>query len=53
MLVEGEAIMAQTNDGKVHHFNYAETFVISASVQNLEFTNTGTSVAKLIKAYLK
>lgn len=53
MLVEGESITVQTNDGKVHHFSYAETFVISASVRNLEFTNTGTSVAKLIKAYLK
>lgn len=53
MLVEGEALTVQTNDGNTHHFNYAETFVISASVQSLELTNTGTSVAKLIKAYLK
>lgn len=54
MLVEGEGVTLRTDQsGSVHHFSYGETFVISAAVKNIELINTGSSLAKLVKAYLK
>lgn len=53
MLVEGESVAVHINGQTIQHFNYAETFVISAAVTDLKLINTGQATAKVIKAYLK
>ena len=52
MLVEGESIDVKTN-GKTHHFNLAETFVIPAAVAEYTVNNKFSRKAMLVIAYVK
>lgn len=53
MLVEGESVLIETQDGKKQEFAYAETFVVPAAAKNYLLTNLGKERAKVIKAFLK
>lgn len=53
MLVEGESILIETEDGSNQIFAYAETFVVPAAANSYRITNLGKSKAKVIKAFLK
>jgi mannose-6-phosphate isomerase class I len=53
MLVEGEAILIETEGGVQHRFAYAETFVIPAAAASFKMTNLGKTRAKVIKAFIK
>lgn len=53
MLVEGEAILVETQPGVQHRFAYAETFVIPAAATTFKMTNLGSARAKVIKAFIK
>ena len=53
MLVEGDAITVQTENGFEQKFAYAETFVIPAAAGKVNMTNLGKSRAKVIKAFIK
>lgn len=53
MLVEGDAILVQTEDGTQKIFAYAETFVIPAAAKKYLITCLGNKRAKVIKAFLK
>ncbi|WP_461450390.1 class I mannose-6-phosphate isomerase [Mucilaginibacter sp.] len=53
MLVEGESITVETADGSIHHFAYAETFVVPAAAVSYKLTNKGSGRAKVIKSFLK
>jgi mannose-6-phosphate isomerase class I len=53
MLVEGDSILLETEDGTKQIFAYAETFLIPAAAASYKLTNLGSSRAKVIKAFLK
>ncbi|MFI5160102.1 MAG: class I mannose-6-phosphate isomerase [Sphingobacteriales bacterium] len=53
MLVEGQAISIETEDGFEQRFAYAETFVIPAATRSFKMTNLGKTRAKVIKAFIK
>jgi mannose-6-phosphate isomerase class I len=53
MLVEGEAVLVETADGKRHQYAYAETFVIPAAAVAYKLTSIGKESSKVIKAFLK
>lgn len=53
MLVEGETIEVETDDGTLSAYNYAETFIIPAAAKHYTLTNKSTSTAKVIKAFVK
>lgn len=53
MLVEGEALRLKTEDGTVHEYAYAETFMIPAAAGAYRLTNLSSGRAKVIKAFLK
>lgn len=53
MLVEGEAILVETEDGSAQVYSYTETFMIPAAARSYKVTNKGKSPVKLIKAFLK
>ncbi len=53
MLVEGEALSIETEDGTLHQYAYAETFVVPAAAGSYKLTNLGSNRAKVIKAFLK
>ena len=53
MLVEGTSLYLETDNGKRQRFNYAETFIVPAAADSYTLINEGTSLAKVIKAYLK
>lgn len=53
MLVEGQSVLVETEDGSKQTFAYAETFVIPAAAKSYKLTNMGQSRAKVIKAFLK
>ena len=52
MLVEGSAISVRI-DGALKKFNYAETFIVPASVTEYVMINQGSEPAKVVKAFLK
>jgi predicted NBD/HSP70 family sugar kinase/mannose-6-phosphate isomerase class I len=52
MLVEGVSMLVKIR-GKEVRLNYAETFIIPASVGSFELINVGKEEAKVIKAFLK
>lgn len=53
MLVEGDKILLETDNGTSHVFAYAETFVVPAAAKSYTLTNLGKSTARVIKAFLK
>jgi hypothetical protein len=53
MLVEGESVLLETDNGTKHKFAYAETFVIPAAAKSYTLTNLGKTKACVIKAFLK
>ena len=53
MLVEGESVLLETDNGSKHVFAYAETFVVPAAAKSYTLTNLGKSKARVIKAFLK
>lgn len=53
MLVEGEKIQLETENGHVETLAYAETFVIPAASKRFKLRNLGQGRAKVINAFLK
>jgi mannose-6-phosphate isomerase class I len=53
MLVEGTSITVTPANGTTSTFYYAETFVIPAAAGSYTLVNTGTSRAKVVKAFIK
>ncbi len=53
MLVEGEHIQVETENGLIQELGYAETFVIPAAAGKFKLTNFGSGWVKVINAYLK
>jgi mannose-6-phosphate isomerase class I len=53
MLVEGESISIETQDGTLQTYAYAETFVVPAAAGSYTLTNQGAGRAKVILAFLK
>jgi mannose-6-phosphate isomerase class I len=53
MLVEGDKILLETDNGTSHVFAYAETFVVPAAAKSYTLTNLGKGTARVIKAFLK
>jgi mannose-6-phosphate isomerase class I len=53
MLVEGDFITLETENGESYNLFYAETFVIPAAAGNFRLINNGDTRARVINAYLK
>jgi len=53
MLVEGDQILLETEDGLQQHFNYAETFAIPAVAKNYTLINLGNTRTKVIVSFVK
>ena len=53
MLVEGESVQVETADGSKQVYAFAETFIVPAAAGKYRLKNSGSSRAKVIKAFLK
>lgn len=53
MLVEGQSLILETQDGTKKHFAFAETFVVPAAAASYTLTHVGGGEAKVVKAFLK
>ncbi|WP_229418495.1 class I mannose-6-phosphate isomerase [Flagellimonas chongwuensis] len=53
MLVEGDRIQLETENGHVETLAYAETFVVPAAAKSFKLKNLGQGRAKVINAFLK
>jgi mannose-6-phosphate isomerase class I len=51
-LVDGEEILLRTASGREHRLSYAETIVVPASVGIYSLVRTGSSPAKVVKAFV-
>jgi mannose-6-phosphate isomerase class I len=52
-VVEGEAVLVETPNGRQQRFSYAETFVVPAGAQRYRLTNLGAQAAKVVAAFVK
>lgn len=53
MLVEGEQILLETQNGMKQVFNFAETFVVPAAARRFKLTNLGTTTARVVTSFVK
>lgn len=53
MLVEGKSITIITKNNNPKQYNYAETFIVPASVEEYEVVNKGKTEAMLVIAYVR
>lgn len=53
MLVEGDQIQLETENGHIETLAYAETFVVPAAAKSFKLRNLGQGRAKVINAFLK
>ena len=53
MLVEGDGLAIETEDGTTAAFHFAETFVVPAAANSYKLINKGKNKAKVVKAFLK
>jgi mannose-6-phosphate isomerase class I len=53
MLVEGEHVTLETEQGMEFIFHYAETFVVPAACGSYRLKNRGSGRAKVVQAYVK
>jgi oxalate decarboxylase/phosphoglucose isomerase-like protein (cupin superfamily) len=52
-LVEGEAIILETANGRRQRFAYAETIIIPAAAEHYRLINAGDAPVKVVKVFLK
>lgn len=52
-LVEGSSININSGNGKIEKFQYAESFIVPASVRSYTVTNNASTEAMLIVASMK
>ena len=52
-LVEGEAVVVETGDGRRQRFNYAETFIVPAAAGRYRLVNDGRVPARVVTTFLK
>lgn len=53
MLVDGEAILLETDIGYAIKYHYAETIVVPAGVKHYRIINLGSTEIKVIQAFIK
>jgi mannose-6-phosphate isomerase class I len=52
-LVDGEAVVVETDDGRRQRFNYAETFIVPAAASRYRLINDGHLPATVVTTFLK
>ncbi len=52
-LVEGQAVVVETDNGTHAQFNFAETFVIPAAAKSYRLINAGDQPCKVVVAFVK
>lgn len=54
MVIEGDSVIVETENGVKQTYNYAETFIVPASAKSYTVTNTsGNGSVKLVKSFVK